>query len=168
MADQSVTLATATSASGGIKIERLSAEQTRQTGFTHRWKIPFDVINNAAWTAQGDTVTVTLGSTGPDFLIDKAVAVVTTAFATTGTLSMQVGTTADFDNFLDDQSVKTAAVLIGLQGADPVTEAGTVGVAAASLVARFTTQASTGAPSNITAGSVDIMLGVISLDDIIA
>jgi len=167
MADQPVTLATATSASNGIKIERLSAEQTRQTGFTHRWRIPFDTINNSAWTTQGDTVTVTLGSTPTRFLVATAAAVITTAFATTGTLSLQVGTDGDPDNFIDAQDAKTAAVLIGERGGEPVTEAGTVGIASDVLVARFTTQASTGAPSNITAGSVDVLLGVVDLGDII-
>ena len=167
MADQSVTLATATSASNGIKIERLSAEQTRQTGFTHRWRIPFDVINNSTWTTQGDTVTVTLGATPATFLVDRAAYIVTTAFATTGTLTLQVGTDGDPDNFIDAQDAKTAAVILADIGATVKTEAGSMGIASDVLVARFTTQAATGAPSNITAGSVDILLGVIDLADII-
>lgn len=167
MADQSVTLATATSASNGVKIELLSAETTRQTGFTHRFRIPFDVINTSTWTTQGDTVTVTLGSTPTKFLVDKALVNISTAFATTGTLTIQVGTDGDPDNFIDAQDAKTAAVLIGSQGAEPVTEAGTVGVASDVLVARFTTQGATGAPSDITAGVAEILLSVVDINDAI-
>ena len=165
MADQSVTLATATSASNGVKIELLSAETTRQTGFTHRFRIPFDVINTSTWTTQGDTVTVTLGSTPTKFLVDKALVNISTAFATTGTLTIQVGTDGDPDNFIDAQDAKTAAVLIGSQGAEPVTEAGTVGVASDVRVARFTTQGATGAPSDITAGVAEILLSVVDIND---
>lgn len=167
MADQAVTLATASSATGGVKIERLTAEQVRQTGFTHRFRIPFDVINTSTWTTQGDTVTVTLGSTPTKFLVDKAAVNISTAFATTGTLTIQVGTDGDPDNFIDAQDAKTAATLIGSQGAEPVTEAGTVGVASDVLVARFTTQSATGAPSDITAGMAEILLGIVDLDDVI-
>jgi hypothetical protein len=167
MADQAVTLATATSASKGIKIEQLSAEQTRQTGFTHYFRVPFDILNNSSWTTQGDTVTVTLGSTPAKFLVDKALVNISTAFATTGTLTIQVGTDGDPDNFIDAQSAKTAAVLAGASGALPVTEAGTYDVASDVLVARFTTQSATGAPADITAGVAEIFLGVRDLNDII-
>lgn len=167
MADQAVTLATASSASNGILIERLSAEQTRQTGFTHRWRIPHDVLNDATWTGQGDTVTVTLGSTPTKFLVDKALVNVRTAFATTGTLTIQVGTDGDPDNFVDAQDAKTAATLAGAAGAIPVTEAGSYAVASDVLVARFTTQGSTGAPADITAGSLDILLAVRDLADVL-
>jgi hypothetical protein len=167
MADQAVTLATASSASNGVKIERLSAETTRQTGFTHRFRIPFDVINTSTWTTQGDTATVTLGSTPTKFLIDKAAVNIATAFATTGTLTIQVGTDGDPDNFIDAQDAKTAAVLIGSQGAEPVTEAGTVGVASDVLVVRFTSQSATGALSDITAGVAEVFLGIVDIDDLI-
>jgi hypothetical protein len=167
MPDQSVTLASATSASNGVKIELLSAETTRQTGFTHRFRIPFDVLNNAAWTAQGDTVTVTLGSTPTKWLVDKALVNISTPFTTTGTLSIQVGTDGDPDNFVDAQDAKTAAILIGSQGAEPVTEAGSVGIASDVLVARFTTQGSTGAPADITAGVAEVLLAIRDINDAI-
>lgn len=167
MADQAVTLATATSASNGVKIEVLSAETTRQTGFTHRFRIPFDILNTSTWTTQGDTVTVTLGSTPTKFIVTKAAVNIATAFATTGTLTIQVGTDGDPDNFVDAQDAKTAAVLIGASGAVPVTEAGTVGVASDVLVARFTTQGSTGAPADITAGVAEVLLGVVDVNDCI-
>ncbi len=167
MADQAVTLSTATSASNGIRIDVLPAETKRQTGFTHRFRIPFDIINTSTWTTQGDTVTVTLGATPAKFIVDKAAVNISTAFATTGTLTIQVGTDGDPDNFIDAQDAKTAAVLIGASGAVPVTEAGTIGVASDVLVARFTTQGSTGAPADITAGVAEIFLSIIDLADLL-
>jgi hypothetical protein len=68
---------------------------------------------------------------------------------------------------VDAQDAKTAAVLIGASGAVPVTEAGTVGVASDVLVARFTTQGSTGAPADITAGVAEVLLGVVDVNDCI-
>jgi hypothetical protein len=167
MADQAVTLSTASSASNGVRIDVLPAEVTRQTGFTHRYRIPFDILNDATWTTQGDTVTVTLGSTPTKFLVDKAAVNISTAFATTGTLTIQVGTDGDPDNFVDAQDAKTAAVLAGAAGAIPVTEAGSYGIASDVLVARFTTQGATGAPADITAGVAEVFLSVKDLGDLL-
>jgi hypothetical protein len=167
MADQAVTLPTASSASNGVRIDVLPAEVTRQTGFTHRFRVPFDILNDATWTGQGDTVTVTLGSTPTKFLVDKAAVNISTAFATTGTLTIQVGTDGDPDNFVDAQDAKTAAVLAGAAGAIPVTEAGSYGIASDVLVARFTTQGSTGAPADITAGVAEVFLSVKDLGDLL-
>lgn len=156
MADQSVT-------SLATKATPLPLEVRADTGFTHKWTIDYTDINNSAWTGQGDTVTVTLGNTPTEFLIGKAAAYIETAFATTGTLTLQVGTDGDPDNFIDAQSCKTQTTLIGSQGGEPVTEAGSVGTAADVLTATFTTQASTGAPADITAGKVHILLQIIDL-----
>lgn len=164
MADQSVTLATATSASHGSRIDVLSAEERRATGFTHRFVIPYDVINTSTWTTQGDTVTVTLGTTPATFLVDKAVVNVTTAFTTAaGTLTMEVGTDGDTDNFMAAQNVKTAGTKVPVASAAIVTVAGSHGTASDVLVARFNTQAATGAPADITAGKVEIWLAVRNL-----
>ncbi len=167
MADQAVTLATASSASNGTRCDVLPAETARQTGFTHRFRIPFDVLNNAAWTGQGDTVTVTLGSTPTKWIVTKAAVNILTPFTNTGTLTIQVGTDGDPDNFVDAQSAKTAAVLIGAAGAVPVTEAGSIGVASDVLTATFTTQGSTGAPADITGGVAEVLLGIVNVDDAI-
>ena len=150
-----------------MRIDVLPAEVTRQTGFTHRYRIPFDILNDATWTTQGDTVTVTLGSTPTKFLVDKAAVNISTAFATTGTLTIQVGTDGDPDNFVDAQDAKTAAVLAGAAGAIPVTEAGSYGIASDVLVARFTTQGATGAPADITAGVAEVFLSVKDLGDLL-
>ena len=148
-------------------VETLPAETVRQTGFTHKWTIPHTQINNPTWTADGDTVTVTLGVTPGKHLVSKAAALVTTAFVTDGTLSLQVGTSTDPDNFIDAQSCKTAGPLIGAAGGVPVTEAVSFGNTAQTLVARFTTQASTGAPSDISAGEVVIFLALTDLGSLV-
>ena len=144
-------------------VEVLPAETTRQTGFTHRFFIPHTQINNPAWTTDGDTVTVTLGSTPAKFLVDKVMVDIKTAFVTDGTLSIQVGTDGDPDNFLDAQSAKTRALLAAGVSGTIVTEAGSFGIASDVLVARFTTQAATGAPADISAGEAVVWLAVRDL-----
>jgi hypothetical protein len=156
MADQTKTLSSEF-------IEILPAETTRQTGFTHRYRIPFTEINNSAWTTDGDTVTVTLGSTPAKFLVDKVMVDIKTAFVTDGTLGIQVGTDGDPDNFLDVQSAKTQALLAAGVSGNIVTEAGSFGIASDVLVARFTTQAANGAPADISAGEAVVWLAVRDL-----
>lgn len=153
MADQTLTL-------DSSLVENLPAETVRQTGFTHKFTIPFTKINNSAWTTDGDTVTVTLGSTPAKWLVDKVAVDVKTAFVTDGTLTIEVGTDGDQDNFLDAQSAKTKALLLADTSATVKTEAGSFGIASDVLVARFTTQTSTGAPSDISAGELVVLLGI--------
>lgn len=155
MADQSVASSDLTYQGQILPLETQAA-----TGFTHMWRIPYSDINDASWTGQGDTVTVTLGDTPARFLVDKAMHDIATAFATTGTLTLQVGTDGDPDNFIDAQDAKTAGVYLADTSGTVKTEAGSFGTAADVLVARFTTQASTGAPADITAGEVYIFLGI--------
>ena len=168
MADQAVTLATATSASRGSKIERLSSEQARQTGFTHRFRIPYDVINTSTWTTQGDTCTVTLGATPTKFIVTHAAVSIPTAFAgPAGAFTIQVGTDGDPNNFVVATTAKTAATLCPAIGAAPVTLAGSFAAASDVLTATFTTTASSGALSDITAGVAEVLLGIVDLDDLI-
>lgn len=144
-------------------VENLPAETVRQTGFTHKFTIPFTAINNSAWTTDGDTVTVTLGATPAKWLVDKVAVDVRTAFVTDGTLTVQIGTDGDPDNFLDAQSAKTKALLLAGVSGTIVTEAGSFGIASDVLVARFTTQGATGAPADISAGELVVLLGMRDL-----
>lgn len=153
MADQTATI-------DPSLVEVLPAETVRQTGFTHKFTIPFTQINNSAWTTDGDTVTLTLGSTPAKWLVDKVAVDITTAFVTDGTLTIQVGTDGDQDNFLDAQDAKTQALLLADTSATIKTEAGSFGIVSDVLVARFTTQGSTGAPSDISAGEAVVYLGI--------
>ena len=162
MADQTVTLATATSASRGVKIEVLSAEQQRATGFTHYFRVPFDVLNNSSWTTQGDTVTVTLGTTPANYAVDRCMINISTVFATTGTLTVSLGTSANTALAIAATTAKTAAVINGLG----TPAAAVSGTSAATLQCRFTTQGSTGAPSDITAGVCDIFVRILDFTDL--
>ena len=156
MADQTTTLASE-------YVEVLPAETTRQTGFTHRFRIPFTQINRSTWTTDGDTVTVTLGTTPTKWMVDKVMVDIKTAFVTDGTLGVMVGTDGDPDNFLDVQSALTKALLAAGVSGNIVTEAGSFGIASDVLVARFATQAANGAPADISAGEAVIWLAVRDL-----
>ena len=155
MANQSVT--TLGTIGGPLPLEAQSK------GFTHRWTVNYDDINNAAWTTDGDTVTVTLGTLPTEFLVDKCAVYVETAFTTDGTLTISVGTDGDVDNFLDAQDAKTAGPIVADTGATVKTETGSIGSAGDVLVAQFATQAATGAPSDISAGKLHILLGIVDV-----
>lgn len=156
MADQSVT-----SLATGAQV--LSLETMASAGFTHKFTVDHTDINNAAWTTDGDTVTVTLGNLPTEYLVAKCAIYVETAFVTDGTLSLAVGTDGDPDNFFDAQSVKTAGPVVADTGATVKTEAGSIGSAGDVIVCQFATQAATGAPSDISAGKVHILLQVVDL-----
>lgn len=162
MADQAVTLATATSSSRGIKLEQLSAEQMAHTGFTHYFRVPFDIINTSTWTTQGDTVTVTLGTTAARYAVDRCMIDISTAFATTGTLTVSLGTSSNTALLIAATTAKTAGIINGT--AAPANAC--AGTSAATLQCRFTTQAATGAPSDITAGVADIFVRIIDITDL--
>jgi hypothetical protein len=148
--------------------ERLDGPIRTATSFTHKWTIPYTEVYNAALTAQGDTLTITLGTTPTRFLVKNAAAVVTTAFTTAaGTLTFTFGTSTTVNNYLTASDAKTAAAVVLNQGGDPVTLAGSFGASAVTLVCRFATQASTGALSDVTGGSLVIMASILDLDDII-
>lgn len=162
MPDQAVTLATASSATRNIKIEQLSAEQMTHTGYTHYFRIPFDILNNASWTAQGDTVTVTLGTTPARYIVDRCSIDISTVFANTGTLTVSLGTSANTALLIAATSAKTA----GLINSNGTPANACNGTSAGTLQVRFTTQASTGAPADITGGVADVFLRIIDVTDL--
>ena len=93
----------------------LSADVTARTGFTHYFRVLYSDINGAG--AQGDTVTVTLGSTPTKYLIDRVVMYVSTAFAYasgSATLTGQVGTSGETDALVEAVNIKTAGSKSGL------------------------------------------------------
>ena len=162
MADQTVTLATATSATRNTKLEQLSAEQMAHTGFTHWFRVPFDVLNNSSWTTQGDTVTVTLGTTPARYIVDRCAIDISTVFATTGTLTVSLGTGSNTALLIAATTAKTAGIINGT--AAPANAC--AGTSAATLQCRFTTQGSTGAPADITGGVCDIFVRIIDITDL--
>jgi len=131
----------------------------RLQGWNTKFTIPYTFVAQASATTATDVVTVTLGSTPAKWMVDKARAVITTAFTTTGTgtLTVQVGTTSSIAAFISAQSVLTAAALGQASTIDQLTNA--TATAAVSLVATFT-NAAAGSPSDKTAGSITILLNV--------
>lgn len=110
MADQAYTLNTVNAK--GVQV--LTAEATRQTGYTHLFRILYSDINGTA--AQGDTVTVTLANTPTNFAVLDAGMYVSTAFdVSTGTptITASVGTASDLDALIEAASIKDAGWVSG-------------------------------------------------------
>ena len=133
------------------------SNQERAHGFTHKWTVKYTDIDEG--TGSSDTVTVALGNTPTDFVITKAMVNVTTAFAGTGALASEVGTDGDPNNFITSTSVAAVGPIITGAGAAPTTLAGTFAAAADALEALFT-NSSSGSPSALTAGELDIYLAM--------
>lgn len=141
--------------------------QERLSGFTHKFTIPYTELNRLT-TLSGttDVGTVNLAATLPaDWMVTKAAINVTTAFAGTGGLAIEVGTDGDPNNFITSTSVLTAAPTITLAGAAPTTLAGSFAAASDVLCATFTNSVS-GSIAAASAGSVDIFLGIWSLNEL--
>ncbi len=132
----------------------------RINGFSHKFTIPYSDVAVATATGNADTVTFTLGSLPALFLVDKAVGNITTAFAGTTAMTVQVGTTTTTTAFLSAMSVLTAGVIQPTTGINTInTVASGTATASKSLVAIFT-NATGGSPSALTAGSIDIYLSI--------
>ena len=139
------------------------SNQERAQGYTHKYKVLYTDIDEGSGSS--DTVTVSLGDTPTDFIISKAMVNISTAFAGTGGLTIQVGTDGDPNNFITATSVLTAGPLITGAGAAPTTLAGTFAAASNALEAKFT-NSSSGSPSALTAGELDIYLAMHSANDV--
>ena len=139
------------------------SNQERAQGYTHKYTIKYTDIAEVGGSS--DTVTVTLGNTPTDFVICRAAMKVTTAFAGTGALAVEVGTDGDPNNFITSITVMTAGPTISAVGGAPVTLAGTFAAAADALEALFT-NSSSGSPSALTAGECDIYLAMHSANNV--
>ena len=139
------------------------SNQERAQGFTHKYTIKSTDIDEGSGSS--DTVTVTLGATPTDFIITKAMVNVRTAMTGTGALTIQVGTDGDPNNFITATSVTAVGPIISAVGAAPVTLAGTFAAASDQLEALFT-NSSSGSPSALTAGELDIYLAMHSANDV--
>jgi hypothetical protein len=127
------------------------------SGVTIKYTIPYSDVAVTSATLTADTVTVTLGALPDKWLVDKALVNITTAFAGTTALTINVGTTTSTSAFVTAQSVLTAGVL-GMASAVPVLTNATA-TASKNLVAIFTNSTG-GSPSALTAGSLDVYLNV--------
>jgi len=150
MADTAVTIARARTSELSLQ------EQAR--GFSNKFNVKYSDI--AYGTGSTDTVTMTLGALPSNYVLNNALVNITTAFAGTTALTIQVGTTTTTNSLVTAQSVKTAGVLAGV----PTTATLVKGTATANLVAIFT-NATGGSPSALTAGELDLYLNIVDLSD---
>lgn len=151
MADTAITIS-------DDRVTVLSNQERGASGYTHKFRVlSSDIAFGAGAT---DTVTMTLGNTPANFIIDKAAVNVSTAFAGTTAMTIIVGTTTDTNNFIESISILTAGLKQPATGKNTVaTIAGSTGTAAISLVATFTNSTG-GSPSALTAGALDIYLSL--------
>lgn len=136
----------------------------RINGYNTKFTIPYTLLS-AQTTATGstDTVTITLGTTPTFFLIDRVIAVVSTAFAGTGGLALTVGTSTTTNAYLTSTSVLATGLIQATTGANTVaTIAAGTSTSAKTLTCVFTNSTS-GSPSAVTAGSVDILMNIRDL-----
>ena len=139
------------------------SNQERAQGFTHKWKDLFTDIDEGSGSS--DTVTVALGDTPTDFVISKAMINVSTAMTGTGALAAELGTDGDPNNFIESTSVTAVGPIIAAVGAAPKTLAGTFAAASDALQVKFT-NSSSGSPSALTAGELDIYLAMHDANDV--
>jgi len=147
----------------GSARKSILSNQERAQGFTHKFKILYTDIDEGSGSS--DTVTVSLGDTPTDFIVTKALINVTTAFAGTGAMTVQVGTDGDPNNYITATSILAVGPTIAGAGAAPVTLAGSFAAASDALEALFT-NSSSGSPSALTAGEMDIYLAMHSANDL--
>ncbi len=127
-------------------------------GFTKKFHVDYTDVNSG--TGATDTVTMSLGSTSANWIVTRALAVVTTAFAGTTAFSITLGTTTSTNCVLAATSLLTAGALVNSSGANVVNGvAASSGTSAITLQAIFT-NATGGSPSALTAGAVDIFVGL--------
>ena len=139
------------------------SNQERAQGFTHKFKVLYTDVDEGGGSS--DTVTVTLGNTPTDFIITKALVNVSTAYAGTGAMALEVGTDGDPNNFISSTTVLTAGPIIVGAGAAVKTLAGSFAAASDVLSAVFT-NSSSGSPSALSAGELDIYLAMHDVNDL--
>ena len=139
------------------------SNQERAQGFTHKFKVLYTDVDEGGGAS--DTVTVTLGNTPTDFIITKALVNVSTAYAGTGAMAIEVGTDGDPNNFIYSTTVLTAGPIIVGAGAAVKTLAGSFAAASDVLSAVFT-NSSSGSPSALSAGELDIYLAMHDVNDL--
>jgi hypothetical protein len=139
----------------------------RINGFNVKYSIPFSDFGGTGSTATAatDVVTIALGNTPALWMVDAALANVTTAWVVTGTqtVTVSVGTTTNVGAFITAQSVTTIAPLYSSKGKNqPETVTQSFGTSAVGLVAVFT-NAGVGSLSLATAGQLDVFLNVMNI-----
>lgn len=143
------------------RVSPLSVDETGATGYTVKYNVLYSDI--AYGTGSTDTVTMTLGATPTGWYSDHANCLVTTAFAGTTALTVQVGTTTSTSAFITAQSILTAG-LKPMASTLPISTNATT-TTSVNLVAIFT-NATGGSPSALTAGALDLYLRIVPFSDL--
>jgi hypothetical protein len=135
----------------------------RLAGFTNRYNVQYSDVALSSATGSTDTVTVTIGTTPALWVVDQCAVVVKTAFAGTGGLTIQVGTSGTANAFLAAASVLSTGLLQNSSGFSSVnTPASSTSTSSATMQAVFTNSTS-GSPSAISAGELDIYISLLDL-----
>ena len=116
------------------------SNQARAQGFTHKFTILYTDIDEGSGST--DTVTAVLGNTPTDFVVTKAMVNVTTAFAGTGGLTIQVGTAGDPNGFITATSVLAAGPIASQERANNAAADACVGTTAQATDSSVTTHPS--------------------------
>jgi len=133
----------------------------RLAGYTNKYNVLYSDI--AFGSGATDTVTLTLGTTAALWVVKSAIANVTTAFAGTGAMTIQVGTSGTANAFIAATSILSAGLIQPTNGAGAVnTPASSTSTSAATMKAVFT-NATSGSPSALSAGALDIYVEHIDL-----
>ena len=152
MANQNVTINKA-------KVSNLPLPE-RSYDLSVKFHVDYTDVNTGTGTS--DTVTLSLGTTPATWIIGSALGVVTTAFAGTTAFTVTVGTTTNVACLLPSTSTLTAGAFTSTSGPQQVvTVTQATGTSAIGLVAVFT-NATGGSPSALSAGAMDIYLGIIN------
>jgi hypothetical protein len=151
-----------TSITGG-RVSPLIIPEMDVAASTVRYLVYYSDINLASATTATDTVTLTLGTTPTAWVCNSAFAYVSTAFAGTTAMTMIVGTTSITSAFIASTSILTAGIIQASGGmATPAVVTSSTGTTAVTIQALFT-NASGGSPSALTAGVLEIFLGIRDL-----
>lgn len=128
-------------------------------GFSHKFSVLSSDIVAAGAVGATDTVTVICGNTPAWWAVDKALAVINTAFGPTGALSVAVGTGSTIGAFVPAGSTLTAGVLPMAAALPVLTNAN--GTTAASIQILLTNSVS-GSIATLTAGDLDVYINLIN------
>jgi hypothetical protein len=148
-------------------VKPLTAEQSRQSGFTHVATIKYTDFNTITGGTTGDTLDIAIGSTPTNFLIDHVCLNVKTAFTTlnTGTLTLSFGISSSTAVYIAAQSLLTAGAKAVTAGAVPAGATSTTGASSVTLSCRLTTGTS-GVLTDVSTGLVDVYFRMVNLDTI--
>ncbi len=132
-------------------------------GYTQRYYIPYTIFQAAGTSASADTVTVTLGTTPTNWLVDAILVDIPVAFAgsaAASSMSMTIGTTTKATAFASSFSILSAGIYQPPNGANTVaTPASSTATSAVTMQGVLT--CTCGFASSFTTGFMTILLSLI-------